>query len=69
MLNSYLNENQAKHIANSLRMIGVGQFALYGLTELKSITTDTSALVISGCVYIALEGLAVYFLRGKNGKI
>jgi|GEM_PF-5623255 len=30
-----MNENQKKHVANSLRMIGVGQFALYGLKEFK----------------------------------
>ena len=57
-----LNADQAKHAANSLRVIGMAQFAAYGYTELQSPHMDIKVLVASGLVYISLEIISMALL-------
>lgn len=60
------NADQAKHAANSLRVIGMAQFAAYGYAELQSDQTNLGILRASALVYIALEFLNLRLLRDKT---
>lgn len=62
-----MNSEQAKHLANGLRMLGVAQFALYGYTGLTASQTDWLVVGFSGLVYALLEGLA-FWLLGRVSK-
>ena len=53
---------QAKHIANSLRVIGMAQFATYGYTELHSQQTYTLVIAASAVAYLALEAISLKML-------
>lgn len=57
-----MNSEQAKHIANGLRMLGVAQFALYGYTGLTADRIDWFVVALSGVVYALLEVLAFWIL-------
>lgn len=61
-----LNLDQAKHAANSLRVIGMAQFAAYGYGELQSPAMNITTLVASALVYIALEVLSLRLLGGRT---
>lgn len=52
---------QRKHIAASLRIIGMAQFASYGYIALKSGSWLQGYL--SAVVYFILDGIAVYVLN------
>ena len=57
-----LNENQSKHIVNSLRVIGMAQFAAYGYNAPSS--GSFGVAIISGTVYAVIELLNIYLLKG-----
>ena len=48
-----MNENQRKHIANSLRVIGMAQFASYGYFAVQS--SEWGLALMSGFAYVILE--------------
>ena len=56
-----MNENQRKHIANSLRIIGMAQFASYGYFAIGS--NEWDLVLMSGFAYVILELIAIIVLR------
>lgn len=61
-----LNQEQARHAANSLRVIGMAQFAAYGYGELQSDAMNIGILMASALVYIVLEALSLRLLRDRT---
>lgn len=61
---SKLNENQVKHISNSLRVIAMAQFATYGYNALQ--TNNFKLAFISMCVYVGIELVNVSLLKEKE---
>lgn len=59
-----LNNDQAKHIANSLRIIGMAQFAAFGWSAFND--KILSILLLSSIIYLYFEFLAVSFLGVNN---
>lgn len=57
-----LNMDQAKHAANSLRVIGMAQFATYGYGQLQSAQPDLRVLMSSAVVYVLLEAISLMML-------
>jgi hypothetical protein len=55
------NENQNKHIANSLRIIGMAQFAHYGIQGMTD--GDVTKIMLSAVAYVIIEFLAIYELK------
>ena len=58
------NENQSKHIANSLRIVGMAQFAHYGYIGMQD--GDTIKIYSSAVVYFVMEVLAYFVLKKKE---
>jgi hypothetical protein len=58
------NENQSKHIANSLRIVGMAQFAHYGYIGLQD--GDAIKIYSSACVYFIMEVMAYFVLKKKE---
>lgn len=58
-----MNENQAKHLANSARIIGMAQFAAFGYPAL--VNEGMIAALPVGITYLLFEALAVLVLQ-KN---
>ena len=56
-----MNENQRKHIANSLRIIGLAQFASYGYLAIG--TSEWLLAFVSASAYIGLEVVAFFVLK------
>ena len=56
-----MNENQRKHIANSLRIIGLAQFATYGYTSIGD--GEWLIVISSALAYAGLELLAFLALK------
>ena len=48
-----VDKGTAKHLAQSLRIVGVSQFAHYGYQALA--TDNIVILILSACVFIGLE--------------
>ena len=59
-----MNENQRKHIANSLRVIGMAQFASYGYFAVQS--SEWGLALMSGFAYVILELIAILVLRSQR---
>ncbi len=63
-----MNLEQAKHLANSARAIGMAQFAAYGYAALKSAQTEWSVVLASLAGYLVSELVAYQLLgRAENG--
>lgn len=63
-----MNLEQAKHLANSARAIGVAQFAAYGYDAMKSVNTDWAVVLASLIGYLISEVLAYKLLgRAEDG--
>ena len=60
-----MNLDQAKHLANSARAVGMAQFAAYGYAALKSVHTDWTVVLASLAGYLVSE-LAAYQLLGRT---
>lgn len=58
-----MNAEQRKHVANSLRIIGMAQFASYGYLAID--TDNWVKAVVSGVVYITFELYAVRLLKAR----
>jgi hypothetical protein len=61
-----LNQDQNKHIANSLRIIGMTQFAAFGWDAFNE--GGSLILIASSVFYLYIEFLALVFLGENNGK-
>jgi len=57
-----IKKEPAKHGANSLRIIGMAQFASYGYENWISDKGSFNAVLVSAGIYVALEVLALYLL-------
>ena len=57
-----MNLEQAKHLSNSARIIGMAQFAAYGYKALGLNPVDKFSLVASAVFYIAVEIIAYRLL-------
>lgn len=57
-----MNKEQARHIAGTLRAIAFAQFATYGYVAFQQETW--SAVAISSILFIWLEGLSFFALKG-----
>ncbi len=58
------NENQSKHIANSLRIIGMAQFAVFGYPALMQ--GDWYRFLVFGIAYVLTEAIAYTVLHTKQ---
>ncbi len=56
-----MNENQRKHVANSLRIIGLAQFASYGYLAIG--TGEWLLAFVSASAYVGLEVVAFFVLK------
>ena len=57
-----MNESQARHMAGSLRAIGLGQLAAYGYSAIQA--GEWMVLTFSVGFYLLAEGSALLFLEG-----
>ena len=57
-----MNKEQARHMAGTLRAIAFAQFATYGYVAFQQETW--SAVTISSMLFIWLEGLSFFALKG-----
>lgn len=65
-----MNCSQARHAANSVRAIGMAQFAAYGYNSLSTADTDLNVLMASIGGYVISEILAYRFLeRCSDGQV
>ena len=60
-----MNTEQRKHIANSLRIIGMAQFAAYGYLGLQE--NDWLQVTVSALTYLGLEAFSIKVL-GNGGE-
>jgi hypothetical protein len=57
-----LNEAQARHLAGSLRAVGLGQLAAFGYSAIQA--GEWVALLLSVSFYVMAEGFALLVLEG-----
>ena len=68
-----LNEDQRKHIANSIRIVAMAQFAVFGYPVIHEIVKTGVIperwpwIIISGVAYLMSEIGAVKVLERKDG--
>jgi len=55
-------QDQARHAANSLRVIGMAQFTTYGYGQLQSGRPELVILLSSALVYVLLEAVSLIML-------
>ncbi len=58
-----LNEEQAKHLADSARVVAIAQFAAFGYTAV--VNQQYSIAILSTLWFIAAEWLAVLLLEDQ----
>ena len=61
-----LNSAQAKHLANSARIVGMSQFAVYGYQAWVLPRSDWMIFLGSAGFYLAAELFSLYILGSKN---
>ena len=55
-----IDKDSAKHLAQTLRIVGVSQFANYGYQALQ--TDNVPILVLSGFLFISLELVGAFLI-------
>ena len=60
--------DEAKHVAGSLRIVAVGQFATIGYRELVSDSPNLLYLAISAGIYLLLELAGVKLIGRAAGE-
>ena len=62
-----INKEQAKHLADSFRIVAIAQFGFFGYHGLVNWSTQWATFVWSAAVFIMCEGAAIWFLEDRNG--
>jgi hypothetical protein len=57
-----MNESQCRHLAGSLRAVGLGQLAAFGYSAIQA--GEWVALLLSVSFYLMAEGFALLVLEG-----
>jgi hypothetical protein len=60
------NENQSKHIANSVRIVSMAGFATFGYQAIQE--SNPIVAIFFGSVYLASEAFAYQILNKKGVK-
>lgn len=61
-----LNREQAKHLAETMRIVAIAQFGYFGYYGLIHWTTQRSQFVLSSLLFVIIELLAVALLTEED---